>query len=71
MDTKVIAESQRFVALTVDLTNDTPAIAKQYEVINPPGLVFIGSNGAPRKELHLINKEVGAERLLRALKKVT
>ena len=71
VDTKVIAESKRFLALTVDMTNDTPAIAKQFEVLNPPGLVFIGGNGAPRKELHLINKEVGAERLLSALKKVT
>lgn len=71
MDTKVIAESQRFLALKVDMTDDTPAVAKKFTVINPPGLVFVGANGTPRDDLHLINKEVGAARFLETLKKVS
>lgn len=71
MDTKVIAESQRFVALKVDMTNDTPSIAKKFTIVNPPALVFLDDNGEPRADLHLINKEVGPDRFLATLKKVS
>jgi len=53
------------------MTNDTPPIAKRFTIVNPPAIVFFDNKGAPRDDLHLVNKEVGAERFLDTLKKVS
>ncbi len=70
-DDKVAAESQRFVALRVDMTDDTPPVAKRFNVVNPPAIVFLDSQGNELKDLHLINREVNAEDLLETLKKIS
>lgn len=70
-DNQVAAESQRFVALRVDMTEDTPPVAKRFNVVNPPAIVFLNSRGNELKDLHLINREVKAEDLLGTLKKIS
>lgn len=70
-DDKVAAESERFVALRVDMTDDTPPVAKRFNVVNPPAIVFLDSQGRELKDLHLINKEVNAEDFLETLKKIS
>jgi thiol:disulfide interchange protein DsbD len=70
-DEKVVAESKRFVTLRVDMTNEEPPVAKRFTVVNPPAIVFFDSQGKERKDLHLVNKEVGPERFLDTLKKIS
>ncbi|MCS6861171.1 MAG: hypothetical protein NZT92_12715 [Abditibacteriales bacterium] len=70
-DDQVVAESQRFVALRVDMTDDTPPVARRFNVVNPPAIVFLDSQGRELKEFHLINCEVTAQDLLATLKKIS
>jgi thiol:disulfide interchange protein DsbD len=70
-DEKVVAESRRFVALRVDMTNDEPPIAQRLNIVGLPAIVFFDSQGKELKDAHLLQKKVDAERFLETLKKVT
>jgi thioredoxin:protein disulfide reductase len=70
-DPRVRAESQRFVAIRIDATDDdvvdTQPLQKKYKVVGLPTVIMFDPTG---KEMGRINDDVPAERLLAEMKKV-
>ncbi len=68
---KVVEEARRFVALRVDMSNETPPVAKKYGVAALPAVLFFDSQGRELRDLHLKQVEVSPERFVETLKKIS
>ncbi len=68
---EIARESQRFVTIRVDTTNDEEAgaAAARYGVRELPTIAFVGSNGRPLASPRLIGT-VGVEALVAAMRSV-